>query len=299
MAVFRQYNIQLLPLDTKSTKEVGVEGYKKLFELFKADTTIAYQNKLMADKAHSLVNDTFICPFVIHIEEKFTYGSFLKFHKAETVTEFYSQERLFEAQVGTTAVSNCYYFRFVFDYEYHRFGIEENGGKLPSPDVMQKTLFHFLEKIAITNFPNHVLTINLVADTESLDNVFTEGNEYGSIDVKIAFPNSHRLNATLRELKDCSAHSISAHVAPARGSRMSGMPSYVRDLVHNAPELGEAKITFFKRVSVGVGNFKKFFYSTSNHPKYLNLRQKKNEDDAGFIKRVWMNLKAKVEIDQS
>jgi hypothetical protein len=246
----------------------------------------------------SLINDTFICPFVIHINEKFSYGSFLKFHMAETVTEFYSQERLFEAPVGTTAVSNQHYFRFVFDYEYHRFGIEENGGKLPSPEVMKKTLAHFLERIAIDNFPSHHLTINLISDSESLNAVFAKGNEFGNVEVKIVFPNSHRLTKTLRELRDCSAHSLAAQIAPARGSRMSALPSYITDLVKSAPEFGEAKVTFFKRVSNSVGKFKKFVYSTYDFPKRVSLRQKKNEDETTFINRVWANIKAKAEIDQ-
>jgi len=295
MAIFRQYNIQLLPLNTKTTDEVGIDGYKKFFEAFKADTTSAYKNKKMAEKAQALKNDTYICPFVVHVEDKFAYGSFLKFHRAETVTEFYSEERLFEAPIGTTAVSNRHIFRFVFDFEWHRFGIEESGGKLPSPNVVEETLHHFLDQLAETTFPKHTLTVNLISDEQSLKQVFARGNEYGAIDVKITFPNSHRLNSTLRELKDFSAHSISAHVAPARGGRMHGIPKYIRELIDKAPDLGTATVVFYKFVSAKVGNFKRMVYTTAKYPKRLNLRQKKNEDETSFIKRVWMNIKGQAE----
>jgi hypothetical protein len=175
MATFRQYNIQLLPLNTKTTNEVGKDGYKKLFELLKKETTTAYQNKEMAEKAKALLNDSYICPFLVHIENDFSYGKFLKYHMAETVTEFYSQERLFEAPAGTTAVSNQVLFRFVFDYEFHRFAIEEISGKLPGVEIMLKTLKHFLDNIAQVNFPNHVLEMNLISDAERLKDVFSRG----------------------------------------------------------------------------------------------------------------------------
>lgn len=292
LAKFRQYNIQLLPLDTKHTEEVGVTGYKKLFDLFKAQTSESYKKKKMADEAKVLVNDTFICPFVIHAEENFAYGSFVKFHKAETVTEFYTQQRLFEAPRGTTAVSNSHYFRFVFDYENHRFAIEEGGGRLPSPDVMMDAIQHFLGKLAIHQFPKYVLTLNLISDEKSLSDVLAPGNEFGSIHVKITFPNSRRLTATLSELKELSAHNIEANVSPARGARMSGMPTYIRELLQNAAEFGEAQVTFFKAIpGTAASKFKRMIYSTKNHPRWLSLRQKVREGESDFVKRVWMNLK--------
>jgi hypothetical protein len=298
VAKFRQYNIQLLPLDTKRTEEVGIAGYKSLFELFKNQTSTSYKNKRMAEEAKALINETFICPFVIHVEDKFSYGSFVKFHKAETVTEFYTQERLFEAPKGSTPVSNSHNFRFIFDFENHRFAIEEGAGRLPSPQVMQEALDHFLGKLASEAFPLHVLTLNLISDEKSLNEVLAKGNEYGAIRVKIVFPNSRRLTATLAELKDLSAHNIEANVSPARGARMSGMPKYIRELVQNAAEFGEATVTFYKRTqNKAAETFTRMVYSTTHHPKWLSLRQKKSEGEPEFVKRVWMNVKAVAERD--
>ena len=299
MAKFRQYNLQLLPLDTKSTEEVGVMGYKELFDSFAAQSTNAYKNKSMASEAKTLINDTFICPFVIHTEEKFAYGSFVKFHKAETVTEFYTQKRLFEAPQGTTAVSNTYYFRFVFDFENHRFAIDENGNRLPSPQVMLETLQHFLNQLATRHFPMHVLTANLVSDNESLKAVLDSDNEFGPIHVKIAFPNSRKLNSTLSELKDLNAHSIEANVSPSRSGRMTGIPTYIQELLQNAAELGDATVTFFKK-SLSENSILKYtrkVYSTQQHPRWLTLRQKAKETDYQFMKRTWLNLKALAERD--
>lgn len=296
MAKFRQYNIQLLPLDTKKTPEVGIQGYEKLFDLLKQHTAESYKAKKMATEAMPLVHDTFICPFVIHTESQFAYGSFIKFHKAETVTEFYTQERLFEAPSGSTAVVNTFYFRFIFDYANHRFGIEEKGGRLPSPDVMLRTLEHFLQPLAQRYFFKHTFSINLISDERSLNEVLAEGNEFGSVHVKIAFPNSRRLNDTLRELKDLNAHSIEANVGPAKGARMSGLPQYVKDLIRNASELGEATITFFKAIPGETRDrIRRLVYSTKHHPRWMTLRQKAQEAEQDFIRRAWVTMKGRAE----
>ncbi|MER0215698.1 MAG: DUF4747 family protein [Nitrosomonas sp.] len=294
MAKFRQYNIQLLPLDTVKTPEVGIEGYKKLFDQLSTETSIAFKNKKMANQAKALINDTFICPFVVHTDEKFAYGKFVKYNKADTVTDFYDKTPLFEATKEVAAVSNVYYFRFVFDYTWHRFGIEENGTKLPKPDVMLKVLEHFLEKSAKNYFPDHSLTLNLISDQVSMNEALTEGNQFGSVDVKITFPNSHRLNDELRELKKLNAHNIQAHVSPARGAQMPGLPEYIRKLVEMAPEFGEATITFFKAISNNdkVIKFKRMIYSSTKNPRYFILRQKKNEGEFGFVERAWRYMKA-------
>lgn len=296
MAIFRQYNIQLLPLDTQNIPEAGITGYKNLFEAFKKFTSNAYTKKHMAIEAKPLANDTYICPFVVHIEDKYAYGKFLKYHKAETVIDFYSQKRLFEAKQGDTAVSNTHYFNFIFDYEFHRFAIEENNSRLPSPEIMKDALIHFLENLASVNFPKHTLTINLVSDQSTLRDVLAEGNEYGTIDVKVSFPNSRQLNDTLKEMRDLNAHTIHAHVAPARGARMTGIPNYIKQLVQSAANWGEAKIVFFKALPNKAHlTFKKMIYSTSENPAKFTLRQTKSEDEFAFIKRVWMNLKARTE----
>lgn len=294
MAKFLQYNIQLLPLDTKKTPEVGIDGYKKLFEYLSTDTSAAFKNKKMASQAMALINDTYICPFTVHANKQFAYGNFVKYHKAETVTDFYDKTPLFKATQEVAAVSNVYYFRFVFDYSCHRFGIEENGSKLPKPVVMLKVLEHFLDKLAKKHFPNHCLTLNLISDQTSLNDALAEGNKFGPVDVKITFPNSQRLNDTLRELKECSAHDIKAHISPERGAQMSKLPTYIRNLVEAAPEFGEATVTFFKAISNndGVKKFRKKVYSSLKKPRSFVLRQKKSEDEFGFVERAWRFMKA-------
>lgn len=291
MAIFRQYNIQVLPLDGRRTDEIGAEGYKKLFEVFSENTTLGYQNKVIDKQAMPLINDSFICPFVVHPYEKFASGSFVKYHKAETVTELYTAKELFVAQEGTTPISNQVYFKFVFDYEFHRFAIEEGAGKLPSAAITLKTLEHFLKGIAESYFPQHTLKINLVSDPESLRDALKAGNEFGVIDLKLTFPNSHKLNAQLKELKSCNTHNVSAHLAPERGARMPDIPNYFKALLKAAPDFGNAKITFFTKVKETSNHFVKKIYSTFDTPRTFNLRQKKNETEEDFITRIWRNLR--------
>lgn len=251
----------------------------------------------MAKESKPLINDTYMCPFTVHPEEKFAHGSFLKFHNASTVTEFYSKERLFEAAVGTTPISNQRYFRFIFDYGIHRLAIEENNGRLPSPDAMMETLEYFLSPLAREYFPDHVLTVNLISDQHSLEEAIDPDNEFGPVNVKIVFPNSRGLNATLRELKDNNVHHVEASVSPARGARILNLPNYIHHLLEKAPDLGEANIVFFKKKENNgeVSFLKRMVYSTKNHPKKITIRTKKDETEESFLRRIWGIMKGRAE----
>ena len=301
MATFRLYNIQLLPLDTHKTPEVGRDGYRRLFQKFQEATTNSYRGKRMAKEAKPLIHDTFICPFTVHPDEKMAHGSFLKFHNAATVTEFYSKERLFEAERGTTPVSNQRYFRFIFDYSEHRLAIEENNNRLPSPDVMMETLEYFLHPLANRNFPDHVLTVNLISDEHSLMEALDPDNEFGPVKVKLVFPNSRGLNHTLRELKDNNVHHIEASVSPARGARINRLPKYIYELLEKAPDLGEATVVFFKKTlkDKAAQAFKRMTYSTKSHPRRITVRPKKDETEESFLRRVLGVMKGRAENERA
>ena len=51
---FRRFNIQLLPLNSSKTDDVGVEGYKKLFELLGAVVSAAHKPRTLDKTAFEL-----------------------------------------------------------------------------------------------------------------------------------------------------------------------------------------------------------------------------------------------------
>lgn len=71
MSSFRLYNIQLLPLDTNITQEVGVEGYRKLFYELEVVRKAAHLSKTVVDYSYQLPHDTYFTAFAIFPRIKF------------------------------------------------------------------------------------------------------------------------------------------------------------------------------------------------------------------------------------
>jgi hypothetical protein len=112
MASFRLYNIQLLPLDTARTPEVGVAGYKKLFEHLGAAIKAAHGAKTLVESSFKLPHDTYFAPFTVQARATFAEGKWVKYQKAESVVDLYTNKNLFTAADGDAPVSNTYLFRF-------------------------------------------------------------------------------------------------------------------------------------------------------------------------------------------
>lgn len=110
MASFRLYNIQLLPLDTNRTPEVGVTGYKKLLEELEEVRKAAHATKTLVEYSYQLPNDTYFAAFTIFPRAKFAEGRLVKYQKAESVVDLYTNKSLFTAAEGDAPVSNTYLF---------------------------------------------------------------------------------------------------------------------------------------------------------------------------------------------
>lgn len=292
MSAFRIYNIQLLPLNTKKTEEVGVEGYLNLFELLQKRVSTRIKDKKIIDYSDPLVNDTFICPFTIHrsLDRRYSYGEFIKYHKASEVLDIFTQTTLYSADARSGAVSNIYLFRFVFDHETHRLAIEEQGGKLPNVVRFLKTLEFFLKPIADDYFQDYTLTINLVSDNKQLQQVLKEASYYSKVHVRLTFPNGP-LNEVLKELKDNNVHRVEHSASSERGAMMPGLTKYTKSLLENASKFGEASITYYKNASkTTVEKLNRFTFKTKNFPIKISLRQGVDETDLLYLERVWFKL---------
>lgn len=292
MSAFRIYNIQLLPLDTNKTEEVGTDGYLRLFELLNKHISDKIKQKEIINYSDTLVNDTFICPFTIHssLNREYSYGEFVKYHKAANVLDFYTNATLYSADSKSYAVSNLYLFRFVFDHDTHQLAIEEQGGKLPNPMRFVKTLEFFLKPIAEEFFQFHTLTINLVSDNKKLEQVLREAKGFSRAYVKLTFPNGP-LNEVLKELKDKNVHRVEYSTSSERGAIMPSLTEYMKGLLNNSSKYGEAAITYYKNISKStVDKLKKITFKTDYFPKKISLRQGVDENDDDYIERVYFKL---------
>lgn len=280
MASFRLYNIQLLPLDTAKTSEVGVAGYRKFFTHLCAASLAAHKAKTLVDSSFKLPHDTYFAPFAIVAGDKFAEGKWVKFQRAETVVDLYTNESLYTAEKGEAAVSNNHYFRFVFDYGIHRIAVEELGGKLPSPGSLLKALISILKPIADQNFPEHTLTVNLVSESKALETALSEAKGFRHVEVKITFPNGE-LSYRLRQLKDNNVHILKAEASSDKDALMPSLPDFILDMVRASTDYGSAKFTYFKEKLA-----RRQVFSTEDYPEKVRLRPKKNEQEASFMERV-------------
>lgn len=295
MANFRVYNIQLLPLDSRTTPEVGVKGYQKLFSRLNASVHKHIQEKRALEFSDTLSHETYIFPFFIHAEKEefIAHGSFVRFHRAETVQDLYTNEALYTENPGNTAVSNIYLLRFVFDYEKHLLAIEELGGRLPSPLRFQKTLQHFFKPIANEYFDKYTLTVNLVSESKKLSQVLREAKGFSRIHVKLTFNNGSMLDDVLDELKENNVHFIEHTASAGSGAVMPKPTQYMYKLLNYSTKFGEASVTYFKQKKNGAKNaLTKVVYQTKNFPKKFRMRQGVDESDLDFLRRAADKLKS-------
>lgn len=290
MASFRLYNIQLLPLNTSQTPEVGLSGYQRLFDSLRAAFETAHRTKSLVESSHKLPHDTYFSPFTIVADTKYARGKWVKYQRAESVVDLYTNKSLFTAAEGDTAVSNTHLFRFVFDYETHRLAIEELGGKLPSPNSLMNALVNILKPIADQEFPEHTLTINLVSETKALEQALSEAKGFRHVEVRITFPNGHELSQRLREMRDNNVHVVKAEASSDKDALMPKLPDFILELVRASTDYGRSKFTYFKDKRAG-----RQVYSSEDYPEKLRLRQKKNEQEASFIDRILARLKGTVQ----
>lgn len=289
MASFRLYNIQLLPLDTSRTPEVGVEGYQKLFAELWAALQAAHKTKTFVENSYKLPHDTYFAPFTIAADEKYASGKWVKYQKAESVVDLYTNKNLFTAARGDAAVSNNYLFRFVFDYDAHRLAIEELGGKLPSPNSLLNALISILQPIADRHFPEHTLTVNLVSETKALEQALSEAKGFRHVEVRVTFPNGPELSRRLREMKEKNVHIVKAEASSEKGALMPSLPDFILDLVRASTDYGRSTFTYFKEKLSG-----RQVFSTEEYPEKIRLRQKEAEQESAFIDRVHAKLKSTV-----
>ncbi|RZI81845.1 MAG: DUF4747 family protein [Rubrivivax sp.] len=287
MASFRLYNIQLLPLDTSRTPEVGVAGYKKLFEQLEVARKAAHATKTLVENSHKLPHDTYLAPFTVFTRTRYAEGKLVKYQKAESVIDLYTNKSLFTAAAGDAPVSNTYLFRFLFDYEAHRLAVEELGGKLPSTGPLQKALETILGPTAETYFPLHTLTVNLISESKALEQALQEATGFRRVEVSVTFPNGHELSKRLREMKDNNVHVVKAEASSNKDALMPHLPDFILELVKASTDYGRSKFTYIKEKVQ-----RRQVFSTEENPEKVQIRQKKLEQEVAFIERVWSKLRA-------
>jgi hypothetical protein len=281
VAAFRQFNIQLLPLDTRTTDEVGAEGYKKLLKLVKERVSIAVEEKTLNTAAYPLANDTHFSPFFVHPEDKFGHGRFIRYHRAPTVSDLYTKEELYKAGASATAIANVFLIPFVFSYATHRLAVEEYANKLPSTRTMIPALEHFFGPVAKEHFPAHYLTVTLVSEIKALETALAEAEGFRTVNVKLTFNNGPRIDRRLNQLRDNNIAHLGVTASAERGSLMPNLPLWLLDFLRASVTFGETYLSYVKE------NGKRAIFQTLDAPAKIRLRLAKGESEEDFIERVY------------
>jgi hypothetical protein len=293
----RIYNVQLLPLDQSTTSEAGVARYLELFKHFNDAVTKTIKQKRLVADAKPLINESFFAALncenhvfkQLKAKHSFVVGRFIKFHQAGEVEDLYTKATLFKAQEGQDAVANRKEFLYIFDPVSHWLGIEEQNGRLPSHSAVKGALEQYLQPIAEQFFPDYTLTVNLVSREEELNAVLERAVGFTKIEVDITFKNGPTQDEVLRDMAANSLHRLKVTASSDRGSHMPRLPETIEGIVKNAPQYGQASITFIEQNEKGGTSMAR--YESESNPLTVSARAKGDEDPMSFYGRMVVKLK--------
>ncbi|WP_081079450.1 DUF4747 family protein [Burkholderia cepacia] len=287
MAKFRIYNIQLLP-NEDGVDEVGVSGYRKLFSKLRDLNNEYLKSKSLTRFHYRLPGDTYVGPLDFKFPSGYVYGYFARYTKADEVTELKTGRVLYQAKGKVAAVTTKKFIPFVFDTRNHYFAIDEAGGSLPKTSLFKDALEKFLESVAVENFPDHTLTINLVSKVNALEQVFKEAVAYKTIDLSMVFPNGHPTEKLLDELRETKTQHLKIRASSGKKGRMSGIPEFLKTILRAAAGLGQTHVTYFVQPpDAAPGETRREVFNSDDTPYTFIVRHSQNDaTELDFFERV-------------
>ncbi|MFM0455074.1 hypothetical protein PQR21_32245 [Paraburkholderia nemoris] len=287
MAKFRIYNIQLLP-NEDGVQEVGVAGYRKLFAKLRDVNARHLRARTLPQFHHRLPGEAFVGPLEFSFPSGFVYGYFVRYTKADEVTELSTGKTLYRAKGRVAAVTTKRLIPFVFDTRNHYFAIDEAGGSLPKSGPFKTVMEHFLAEVAVANFPNHTLTVTLVSKVNALEKVFAEAVAYKTVDLAMVFPNGHPADKLLDQLRETKTQHLKIHASAGQKGRMSGIPDFLKTILRAATGLGQTHMTYFVRpLDAAPGVTRREVFNSDDTPYTFVVRHSSNDaTELDFFERV-------------
>lgn len=293
MAVFKFYNIQLLPTNNNEVKEVGSNGYCKLFAALQSSLNETKEKKYpLSAIAAPMQRDMFFAPYSIDIKEypgkkdkknRIVHGYFLKFDNVNELFDIDSGKSEYKSKGNTS--SKRYSLEFVFDPKNHILAINDIKG-LPSRTPLIKALEDLFSGHAHRLFPKHGLTIDELTSADSLEELFSQPIKgFKSYKGKVTFSNSdlfdtavqEELRKTEQEMKDTGVAAWESKYSSFDGSVMSDLPSSAKVQMALATQYGNAETVYMDE------NGKRQKYQMQDFPVRLPLEE---EQPKGTLSRA-------------
>ncbi|UCV24080.1 DUF4747 family protein [Ferribacterium limneticum] len=287
MPVFKYYNVQLLPRDTKTSGDVGEVGYKQLMDLLRKDVNAAVKKQRLKIYAYGLRNDMLFSPSIITPSEKFTSGNFIKFDSAGEVKDLYTNEVEFKG--GPNSTSKKYSFRFVFDHTRHIMAVQnsDKNGSLPAASVFTLALKDFLKPIVESSFSDYELKVIELSSSSALDDVFKKACGYNRIEVELTFANSDQfVDAVVSQLKSNNVHTL-GHIEKTDSPGKMGLSDYSRMFLNTAKVYGNASISYMEKIGKSI---RRRVFHMNNHPLKKNVVQGTSDSEDRLIMNVLASI---------
>ncbi|MFO6502961.1 DUF4747 family protein [Serratia marcescens] len=259
MAIYKFYNIQLLPID-KDVKEVGHEGYCRLFQ---SVSDLVKKCKLEKQKLSSIAvsmrGDMFFAPFDVTSYEYpglndnkvIVYGSFLKFDDVNELVDTNSGETEFKSKGNTS--SKRYNLEFVFDPYKHILAINDTRG-LPTRKPLISALMQILDSHAVNLFESHCLEIEELTSADSISEFLNAPKKgYKNYEGIVTFSNSDSFDDGLememlvdaeKELKDKKVAKWVVNYKSFPKSVMNDLPVQAKVQMALATKYGNAEVSY-------------------------------------------------------
>ncbi|PQJ65764.1 DUF4747 domain-containing protein [Vibrio jasicida] len=288
MAYFKFYNIQLLPMDTRRTDEVGVDGYCELFSVLGEQISDVRSRGLkLSSIAARMRGEMYFAPFSITIKDypsdnsekpnKLVHGYFLKFDDVNELVDTESGELEFRSEGNTS--SKRFKLEFVFDPHNHIMAIHDVRG-LPTKNPLINALTDMLDGYAHRLFPEHNLEIEELTAADSVQAFFEEPKKgITSYSGKVTFSNSDDWDEDLseelrpearkaeRELKELSVGKWETKYHSFKDTLMSDLPKSAKVQMMLATLYGNAEASYVTED----GTKKK--YHMEDHPVREKLKE--------------------------
>ncbi len=285
MAIYKFYNIQLLPINTKEIPEVGEEGYCKLFEFLSAQIQEYKNNSYkISSIAVAMRGDMLFAPFSVSTFDipagkgasKLIYGSFLKFDDINELFDTNSGETEYVTKGNTS--SKRFDFGFVFDPHHHVMAIHDAKG-LPTRGPLINALRDILEVHTQKHFKDYSLEIEELTSAESIKIFFDRKmSGFKKYDGYVTFSNSDKFNDYVdsimvkeaeKELKDKSVGKWSVRYDSFKSSSMSELPEQAKIQMALAAQYGNVEISYLDEEGV------KKKYVMEDYPVRESLNEKR------------------------
>ncbi|ROR22453.1 uncharacterized protein DUF4747 [Comamonas sp. BIGb0124] len=294
MSKFVIYNIQLLPINNNE-KEVGINGYRKLFSKLRDLNQKHRTQKTQPLFHHALGGESYIGPEFFAFKSGYIYGHFIRYTKTDTLKDLGTGQTVFRAGKKTT-VSKLQEIPFIFDTNRHLLAIDKQN--IPKNNGFQTALEKFLQPISNEEFPHHELTINLISTKKTLEEIFDKAIAYRTVDVTISPPNGGETEGLLRDLREKHTR-IKVHASGAGNGekgRMSGVPEILKTMLRAAVLYGAAKMSYLATQEGEKAKWQN--YDSADSPASFTVRKSSSDQsDADYFSRVHEKLK-NLELDQ-